>query len=90
MDDEFEERIKMIKEIEEIEKMKEINKPYYDYSYVEGDGKDKYNKSKVINYEKQERKSFSNKEEMDLKGNKEYDFKSDETGFIKNISKKIK
>ena len=90
MDAEFEERIKMIKEIEEIEKMKEINKPYYDYSYVEGDGKDKYNKSKVINNEKQERKSFNNMEEIDLKGNKEYDFKSDETGFIKNISKKIK
>jgi hypothetical protein len=29
-------------------------------------------------------------EEIDLRGNKEYDFKSDETGFIKNISKKIK
>jgi hypothetical protein len=81
MDDEFEERIKMIKEIEEIDKMKEINKTYYDYGYGEGDEKDKYNKSKVINYEKQERKSFNNKEEMDLKGNKEFDFKSDETGF---------
>ena len=60
MDAEFEERIKMIKEIEEIDKMKEINKTYYDYGYGEGDGKDKYNKSKVINYEKQERKSFNN------------------------------
>ena len=81
MDAEFEERIKMIKEIEEIDKMKEINKTYYDYGYGEGDGKDKFNKSKVINYEKQERKSFNNKEEMDLKGNKEYDFKSGDIGF---------
>jgi len=88
MDAEIEERIKMIKEIEEIDKMKEINKTYYDYGYGEGEGegdsKDKFNKSKVINYEKQERKSYNNKEEIDLDKNKEFkefNFKKGDTGF---------